>query len=123
MIQVRMQRAIVNPVLAFMVAFASVCGWHAAANEVRRETTRDLLRVGPEQMDNWQLNPPLPERLTPAKERLSLDYRIKPVPAVVAAGAAAKTDAPYAHRAAASSPVSRAALPHSLFSISCLLIV
>lgn len=123
-VQVRMRRVVVNPVLAFMVAFSSVCGWHAAANEVRRETARDLLCVGPERVDSWRLNPPLPERLTPVKERLSLDGRIKPGPAVAVTGAVfAKTDALYGHRAGASSAVSCVAQPHSLFSISCLLIV
>jgi hypothetical protein len=124
MVQVRMRRVVVNPVLAFMVAFASVCGWHAAANEVRRDTARDLLRVGPENVDSWRLNPPLPERLTPVKERLSLDCRIKLGPAVAATGAVwSKTDALYDHRAGASSAVSCVAPPQSLFSISCLLIV
>lgn len=119
-----MCRTIVNPVMALMVACASMYGWHAAADEVRRETTRNFLCVGPEKGDSWRLNPPLAERLTPPKERLSLDHRIKPGSAVAAAPAVpAKADALYGHRAGLSATVSCVVLPQSLFSISCLLIV
>lgn len=120
----RMRAAIVNQMTAFMLVCASVCSWHTAANEVRQETARDSACHWLGKAERWQLDPALAERQTLPKERLSLDQQAKPGLAVASAPAAlAKTDAQYVHSGRLPSLVSSPAGLHSLFSISCLLLV